>query len=65
MKTEQGISLYSYLYLKQSKRSGFSLYLLSFFFYKTGKQEGRTDPAGVVGLALVGRGRWPQKRVGG
>jgi hypothetical protein len=38
-----GFSLYSYLYLKLAKTPCFSNYLLYFFFYKFGEQEGRTD----------------------
>jgi hypothetical protein len=34
-------SLCSYLYLKLAKTSCFSFYLLSFFFYKIGEQEGK------------------------
>jgi hypothetical protein len=40
MGTAQGISLYSYLYLKLAKYHFFSYYLLCFFFYKIGEQEG-------------------------
>jgi hypothetical protein len=36
----QGISLYSYLYLKLVKTPCFSYYLLCFLFYKIGEQEG-------------------------
>jgi hypothetical protein len=39
METKQGISLYSYLYLKLAKAPCFSYYLLCFFFYKIGEQE--------------------------
>jgi hypothetical protein len=42
METTQRISLYSYLYLKLAKTPSFSYYLLCFFFYKIGKQEGGT-----------------------
>jgi hypothetical protein len=42
METTQGISLYSYLYLRLAEMLCFSYYLLSFFFNKTRKQEGRT-----------------------
>jgi hypothetical protein len=42
METTQGISLYSYVYLKLSKIPYFSYYLLLFFFYKIREQEGRT-----------------------
>jgi hypothetical protein len=46
METAQGISLCSYLYLKLAKMSCFSNYVLCFFFYKIGEQEGRTGSAG-------------------
>jgi hypothetical protein len=45
METTQGISLYSYLYLKLAKNAVFSYYLLCFLFNNTGKQEGETDSA--------------------
>jgi hypothetical protein len=45
MEISQENSLYSYLYLKQAKMSCFSLYLVSFFSYKIGEQEGITSPA--------------------
>jgi hypothetical protein len=45
MEPTQGISLYSYLYLKLAKMAGFSNYLLWFFSYKIGEQEGRTGSA--------------------
>jgi hypothetical protein len=49
METTQGISLFSYLYLKLAKILYFSNYVLRFFFYKVGEQEGRTNSApGVV-----------------
>jgi hypothetical protein len=42
---------------QKAKMSYFLVYLLSFFFYKIGEQEGRTIP--VAGeLAPVERGRW-------
>jgi hypothetical protein len=53
IETTQGNSLCSYLYLKLSKTSYFFFYLLCFFFYKVGEQEGRTSPA-------QGRGGWHQ-----
>jgi hypothetical protein len=46
METNQGISLWGYLYLKLAKTPCFSFYLLRFFFYKIGEQEGRTGSAG-------------------
>jgi hypothetical protein len=52
METTQRISLYSYLYLKQAKTPCF--YLLCFFFYKIGAQEGR---AGSAPRQEWGRGR--------
>jgi hypothetical protein len=42
METTQGNSLCRYLYLKLAKMLCFSFYLLWFFFYKIGEQEGRT-----------------------
>jgi hypothetical protein len=45
METTQRISLCSYLYLKLAKTSSFSYYLLWFFFYKLGEQEGGTGSA--------------------
>jgi hypothetical protein len=48
METTQGISLYSYFYLKLAKKPCFSYYLLCFFFYKIGKQK--------VERVLLGRG---------
>jgi hypothetical protein len=50
METTQGNYLCSYLYFKLAKISCFSFYLLSFFFYKIGIQEGRIG-SGVGGLA--------------
>jgi hypothetical protein len=55
MEITQGISLYSYLYFKLAKMPCFS-YLLCFFFYKIGEQEGRTGSVEV--LKLVGRKKW-------
>jgi hypothetical protein len=46
-------------YLKLVKTPCFSFYLLCFFFYKIGEQEGRTDSAGEGGaLAPAGVGKW-------
>jgi hypothetical protein len=45
METTQGISLYSYLYLKLAKMPCLSHYCLCFFFYKIGDEEGRTGSA--------------------
>jgi hypothetical protein len=45
MEITQGISLYSYLYLKLPKTPCFSYHLLCFFFYKIGEQEGGTGSA--------------------
>jgi hypothetical protein len=45
METAQGISLYSYLYLKLAKLPCFSYYLLCIFFYKIREQEGGTGSA--------------------
>jgi hypothetical protein len=45
METTQEISLYSYRYLKVAKMTYFSYYLLWFFFYKIGEQEGRISSA--------------------
>jgi hypothetical protein len=42
METTQGISVYSYLYLKLAKTLCSSYYLLHFFFYTTGEQEDGT-----------------------
>jgi hypothetical protein len=49
MEISQGNSLCIYLYLKHAKMS-----FLSYFFYKTRKQEGGTGPGGEVGTS--GRG---------
>jgi hypothetical protein len=51
METTQGISLYYYLYFKLVRMPCFSYYLLYFFFYKIGEQEGREQV-----LAKRGRG---------
>jgi hypothetical protein len=64
METTQGISLYSYLYLKLAKTPCFSYYLLCFFFYKIGEQEGRTGSAWKGG-APRGNGEVVGKSVGG
>jgi hypothetical protein len=45
METKQGIYLYSYLYLKLTKKPCFSYYLLCFIFYKIGEKQGRTVSA--------------------
>jgi hypothetical protein len=46
MEKTQGISLYSYLYLKLTKITCFSYYFYGFFsFYKIREQEGRTGSA--------------------
>jgi hypothetical protein len=57
METAQGNSLCSYLYIKVTKTSSSSFYLLCFFFYKIGEQEHETGSV-VLGwvLALVGGG---------
>jgi hypothetical protein len=62
MEISQGNSLCSYLFLKLAKTLYFSFYLLSFFFFKFGEQEGRTGPAGGGGLAPVGAGKIVGKR---
>jgi hypothetical protein len=49
METTQENSLCSYLYLKLAKMSRFSFYVLHFFFYEIGEQEGRIGSVGVVG----------------
>jgi hypothetical protein len=49
METTQGIILCSYLYLKLAKMPCFSNCVSCFFFYKIGKQEGRTGSAGGEG----------------
>jgi hypothetical protein len=41
METTQGISLYSYPYLKLAKTPCFIYYLKCFFFYKISEQEDR------------------------
>jgi hypothetical protein len=50
METTQGISFYSYLYLKLAKTPCFSYYLLCFFFYKIREQKGGRDYAWRWGL---------------
>jgi hypothetical protein len=45
MEETQGISLYSYLYLKLAKTPYFSFYPSWFFFYKIREQEGGTGSA--------------------
>jgi hypothetical protein len=50
MEKTQEISLCSYLYLKLAKTPCFSDYLLCFFFYKMGKQEGGTGSEGLGGV---------------
>jgi hypothetical protein len=49
--TTQGITLYSYFHLKLAETPCFSYYLLWFFFFKIGEQEGGTGSAleGVEG----------------
>jgi hypothetical protein len=42
METKQGISLYSYLYLKLAKCHVFLIIFYVFFFYKIREQEGGT-----------------------
>jgi hypothetical protein len=42
METTQGISQYSYLYLKLAKHHVFLIIFCVFFFYKIREQEGRT-----------------------
>jgi hypothetical protein len=49
METAQGISLYSYLYLKLAKVPCFLNYLPCFFLYKIGEHEGRTGSVGMGG----------------
>jgi hypothetical protein len=59
METTQVISLYSYLCLKLAKMPCFSYYLLCFFFYKIGKQEGRIYSAWRQGRRVAwGAGMW-------
>jgi hypothetical protein len=45
VKLSQGNSLCRFHYLKQAKMPPFSVYLLSFFFYNIGEEEGGTVPA--------------------
>jgi hypothetical protein len=45
METIQGVSLYSYLYLKLAKMPCLSYSVLCFFFYKIREQEGGTGSA--------------------
>jgi hypothetical protein len=45
METTQGISLYSYLYLKLTKILCFSSYVICFFFYRIREQERGTGSA--------------------
>jgi hypothetical protein len=45
MKATQGISLYSYLYLKLGKVQCFCYYLSCSLFNKIGEQEGKTGSA--------------------
>jgi hypothetical protein len=54
METTQGNFLCSYLHLKVAKTSFSSFYLLYFFFFKIGEQEGGTDSAGEVAGKGVG-----------
>jgi hypothetical protein len=54
MEISQGNSLCSYHYLKLSKMSGFTFYLLSFVFYKIRRQ-----------VLPVGGRRWHQREQGG
>jgi hypothetical protein len=54
MEPTQENFLCSYLYLKPAKTPCFSFYLLCFFFYKIGEQEGRMEGEPV---APVGEGR--------
>jgi hypothetical protein len=61
METTQGVCLCSYLYLKLTKTSCFSNYVLCFFFYKIGEQEGGTGSARVGGIGTSGMGRWQRK----
>jgi hypothetical protein len=58
MKTAQGNSLCSYLYLKLTKTSWFSFYLLCFFFYKIREQKCGTGSAGGGGGWGVGTSGW-------
>jgi hypothetical protein len=53
MEISQGISLCSFLYLKQAKMSCFS-----FFFHKIREQEGGIGPAQGGGLIPVEGVRW-------
>jgi hypothetical protein len=59
LETTQGISLFSYPYLKLAKTPCFSYYLLCFFFYKIREQEHRS------GSAWKGRELWHQWEGGG
>jgi hypothetical protein len=54
MDTIQGNSLCSNLYLRLAKTPCFSFYLLCFFFYKIGEQDGGTGSA--QGGEVVGTG---------
>jgi hypothetical protein len=54
METTQGISSCSYLYLKLAKTPCFCNYVLWFFFYKIGEQEGGRGSA--LGGAEFGTG---------
>jgi hypothetical protein len=66
METTQGISLYTYLYLKLAKTLCFS-YFLCFFFYKIREKKGRTGSAWRVGSGreTQGEGEVAEKGVRG
>jgi hypothetical protein len=51
IETIQGISLYSYLYLKLAKTACFSYYLLCIFFYKNQRTGEQNRLRGGRGLA--------------
>jgi hypothetical protein len=67
METTQGISLLSCIYFKLAGMSCFPFYLLCFFFYKIGEQEGRSGSAEGVGrvFGTGRRGETAGKGVGG
>jgi hypothetical protein len=61
METTQGISLYTYLYLKLAKMPYFSFYLLYFFssLKLENKRAEQVLPRGRMAGMRVGRGRSP------
>jgi hypothetical protein len=65
MEKTQGNSLYAFLYLKLTKSSCFTFYILQFFSTNLENRRAELVLLGGVGIGTSGRGKWWRKGVGG